>query len=554
MIKCYLVLFLLFGAVLNAQKFPVDFVSPIDIPIKLVGNFGELRKNHFHSGLDIKTNEEEGHAIFSITEGFVSRISISAAGYGNAIYVDHPNGLTSVYAHLQQFNPTIAAYVKKEQYKQQKSEIELHPKKGELDVQKGEQIALSGNTGGSTGPHLHFEIRDTKTEDPINPFLFGFGVSDNKKPLLSQVYIYPIKGEIEKKTKKFLLPNNKLELKGFGKFGIGVKAYDQHDFLDNWNGIHSIKVYANKEEVYILKATRVSFSRPRIINIATDYNAFLNDGSWIYKCFKTEGNDLKMIEKTKQNGFIQLENNQSYDIKIEIEDFAGNQTTKEFKIIGLEDNNKQLKETVLDNKNQAAFYSYKKENSFKNENIELTFPKGVFSEDVNFFFKETNDGYEIHDSNYPALDYFTIKATPKEIAKEDYAKTIFARHFKKGRSWKKEYEGGAFIDGKIVNQVRDFGVYKFEVDKQAPTIISRMPKSGKVINQLRFTISDEMAGIQSYNVFIDNKWTLAVYDKKYKSLTINLEETVEIGNHTILIEVTDKVKNIAQTKFSFEKI
>jgi murein DD-endopeptidase MepM/ murein hydrolase activator NlpD len=167
------------------------FRSPIDTAILLAGNFGELRPNHFHAGIDIKTNNREGMPVHAAAEGFVSRIKISSFGYGKVIYVTHPNGFVTVYGHLRSFNDTIGTYIKRQQYAQKTFEIEVFPKSTEFPVKKGEVIAFSGNTGNSGGPHIHFEIRDEKSEKAINPLLFGLPVTDNKKPQVTRVKIYP---------------------------------------------------------------------------------------------------------------------------------------------------------------------------------------------------------------------------------------------------------------------------------------------------------------------------------------------------------------------------
>ena len=162
--------FLFFISVSMAQNsYPQDyFQSPLEIPLILSGTFAELRSNHFHSGLDIKTQQQSGLKVMAAASGFVSRIKVSHFGYGKALYITHPNGYTTVYAHLQNFNPEIDAYIKHRQYKNESYEIELFPKAGELLVNNGDIVAYSGNTGGSGGPHLHFEIRN-KQEHPMNP-------------------------------------------------------------------------------------------------------------------------------------------------------------------------------------------------------------------------------------------------------------------------------------------------------------------------------------------------------------------------------------------------
>ncbi|MFA9290455.1 MAG: M23 family metallopeptidase, partial [Solirubrobacteraceae bacterium] len=535
------------------QDFPKDFVSPINIPIELVGNFAELRKNHFHTGIDIRTNQVEGIPIISIQNGYVSRINISSVGYGNALYIDHPNGYTSVYAHLQQFNNKIKDFIVKKQYELKQNEIDFYPKKNDLIVLKGDTIGLSGNSGGSQGPHLHFEIRDTKTENALNPFLFNFNVKDSKNPLFNEIYIYPITGKINGSENKFLLPHSKKEIKGFGSFGIGIKTYDKHDALENLNGIYSIKVYSNNELIFNFKANEISFKRPRLINSITDYNANINEGSWIYKCFKSNGNDLKLIYKTINNGIIELEKEKTKKIKIEVTDFANNITFKEFSVSGME---KEL--VVSKEKNQfktdTQFLKYNEESKIKTENIEIIFPKGVFDDDLNFELTELEDGYKLHNYNFPALDYFTINAKPKLENLTNINKVVFVRHFKNGGTPKTEYITGKVIKDRLVGNFRDFGVYKFKVDDDLPVIKNKKKNNNKVTNKLQFTLFDTISGIQNYEAFIDDKWILCVFDKKFNSLTINLDDSILVGKHKIIVKATDKVNNLNEISFDFEKL
>lgn len=187
-------LLLLFAPILHAQeKYPKEvFQSPLEIPLVLAGTFGELRSNHFHSGIDIKTQQREGLPVLAVADGTVTRIVVSHWGYGKALYVAHPNGYTSVYGHLKKFGPEIEEYVKKVQYAKQSYEVEIFPDYGELKVSQGTTVAFSGNTGGSSGPHLHFEIRSSVNEKPTNPLLYGYDVRDATDPTLLGLYAYPL--------------------------------------------------------------------------------------------------------------------------------------------------------------------------------------------------------------------------------------------------------------------------------------------------------------------------------------------------------------------------
>ena len=228
------------------SSFPVNyFESPMDIPLILSGTFAELRTNHFHSGIDLKTNQREGINVLASAEGYISRIKVSHWGFGKAIYITHPNGFTTVYGHLQKFSNRIENYIKKEQYKNESFEVEVFPSSKELPVSKKELIAYSGRTGGFMAPHLHFEIRDTKTEETINPLYFGFNFSDTTKPKINTLVAYsldetshinainsPVQLTLTKAANGDLIANS---ITAFGNIGFGINAYDQLNAAPNQN-------------------------------------------------------------------------------------------------------------------------------------------------------------------------------------------------------------------------------------------------------------------------------------------------------------------------------
>ena len=276
-------------------QLPKDYFSdPLKVPLVLSGTFGELRSNHFHSGLDLKTQGKEGLDIHSSAAGYVSRIKISHYGYGKVLYIKHSNGYTTVYAHLQKFSPKIEAYVKAKQYAKESYTIELYPNNEELKVDKDEVVAISGNTGGSSGPHLHYEIRDPQSR-PMNPMLFGMEIEDTKKPIVNTVWLYPLNQEAHingesapYKLKTTLLEDGTLKTNpvfACGEIGVGVSTYDQQNGAKNKNGIYKINSSVNGTENFELEMKRFSFSETRYLNRLIDYGYFKENKSRITKLF-----------------------------------------------------------------------------------------------------------------------------------------------------------------------------------------------------------------------------------------------------------------------------
>ena len=529
-----------------------DFINPLEIRNLLAGNFGELRSNHFHSGLDIKTQQKEGLKVLAVGDGYISRINMSPTGYGNAIYIDHPNGYTSVYGHLQQFESVIKEYVRIKQYEQKSFKIEIYPKPGELKVTKGQLIALSGNSGGSGGPHLHFEIRDTKTEEPINPFYFGYDIPDTSKPSILGTYVYPIAGKANGQTSRISVANGGT-VTASGKIGFGLKAYDKHNGAENNNGVHEISVFVNEKPIYTFTASRMAFSETRAINSVCDYSDVMRNNSWVYQAFVKDGNPLRTFSNLKDNGVLTIEDGKNYDVRIVTSDYAKNSSSVTFKIIG-----KGTEEVSAKNWQNPMYWN--KENTFSSEGINVFFPKGIFYEDFDLKFKKEGINYTLGDFNFPVHQYFQITLDPTEnIPVAHLDKGVIVRKYQKKGVWKKSYENTEFKNGKYTAEVREFGIFSIEVDQIKPTISPLNIKDGsqftKTNGKINFTISDSQSGIKEYNAYIDGKWVIAVYDQKIKRLTIDLnEEGIEVGDHTLELHVKDEKNNNSTFNATFKKV
>lgn len=560
-VNCLITSLLLFTACLPGQPVEAqetiaypkdDFRNPLGITNYLSGNFGELRNNHFHSGLDIKTNQKEGYKVYAVGSGFISRINVSARGYGNALYIDHPNGYTTVYAHLQKFNPEIEEYVRAYQYKNKTFAVEIYPESDELLVSQADVIAISGNSGGSGGPHLHFEIRDTKTEEPINPFLFGFDVPDTRSPLLNGLYVYSIGESLNQKTQRQSVTNGS-QIALAGKIGFGVKAYDQHNGAENKNGVYQINVFVDDNIHYTYTNDRLNFDTTRAINCLIDYEDRMKNNSWVYQLYKKTGDPLQMYSNVTNNGTLDLEEGKTYAIRIEVRDFAGNKREGNFKVTG-----KKPPHANNETSDLPVFY-WNQVNDFKAENIEISLPQGVIYEDILFNYRKTNNGkHAVHDWNVPVHNHFTLAISPENLPTAQLDKAILVREYQYRGAWRKEYINAEYKNGKVVGQARNFGTFSIEIDQTKPSINPVNIKENTTFTTnnalIKFTIDDSQSGIAGFSATIDGEWILTNYDQKTKSLTIDLNrENVGQGKHQLELKVWDEKNNTATYQANFNK-
>ena len=532
------------------QKYPTsDFRSPLDIPRYLAGNFAELRGFHFHSGIDIKTQQREGKNVYAVADGYISRINISPSGYGNCLYVTHPNGYTSVYAHLREFKGDIEKYAREQQHNQQSFTINVFPDKNALPVKKSDVIALSGNSGSSGGPHLHFEIRDTKTEETINPFLFGLTTPDHKKPMLNGMYIYALNGDVAGKKRYDLTGTHhfKTPVYASGKVALGVKAYDKLDGANNWDGVYNIKAFVNNQSIFEFTTDKFSFDETRYINCLTDYSQYMTNKGWIYQLYKMPGNQLQMIKEAKNDGIIDLEDGKEYNVKIVLTDFAGNSTTGTFKIKG---KTPPVNQSIEKGKN---YLYWDRENYWSNDDIEVYFPKQSFYEDLEFTYKKVGNKYYIQNDKTPLHKYYTLAIKPKDIPTTKLDKAVIAVEYNYGGKKITDYFPTNYKDGKLVAEVRDFGVFKVELDETPPRIKALNKETRfKRNDKIKFNVKDTQSGIKKYDAYIDGKWVIPVYDKKNHLIYVDLsKENISKGSHNFELKVTDYNGNIGSYKSEF---
>ena len=551
----------------NAQtNYPRDyFGSPLDIPIELSGCFGELRPNHFHSGFDIKTQKKEGLNIYAVADGYVSRIKIGIYGYGKAIYITHPNGYTSLYGHLSAGYGKIEQYIKDVQYKEKNYEIEVYLKPTDMPVTKGEIVALSGNTGGSGGPHLHFEFRDSKTDNIFNPMLFGFDkfVKDSKKPTINGLYVYPIEEKsIVNQSNKSV--NLSLDLqsdgtflsqtvKAFGKIGFGINAIDSFDNPGNKYGIYKVEVFDNGKSIFGYQFDSFAFEEFRYINALLDYSKFKICNQKIQKLFLKNPYPLNIIKTDADRGIINVESSSlTKNYKIVISDYMNNQTEiiVPVEYSGLPPTN------VVPTQKSKYFVKSNIENVFASENTEVIFPEKIFYEDFHMDFRVKNDTVYLHNGTVPVHANYTLNIDSKKYSEEKMKKMFVAKIEGKKLDYLPTYRKGTIFSAKT----RELGTFCLANDEINPkTAILKVIEGANLTKEstISFRISDDLSGINTFNGYLNGKWILFEYEYKQKRLTYKLSDKVapEIGKNELKLIVADNVGNttIFETSFLYSE-
>lgn len=539
----------------TAPSYPRDyFRAPLDIPLFLSGSFGELRSNHFHAGLDFKTQQKEGFPVMAAADGYISRIKISPFGYGKAIYIDHPNGYTTVYGHLQKGYEAIEAYIRKQQYKQENFEIEVFPEPGELTVKKGDTIGLSGNTGGSAGPHLHFEIRDTKSEKIINPMFFGFDkwVADARKPVLSGLMAYPIGSDagVNGSQRPIMLNLKLLEdgtyladaIEASGRIAFAVSAYDQSDGNYTKHGIYRIQTFVNGAPGFGYELDTFAFDESRYVNALLDYPRFRKTGMRLQKLFWEQPYSLSLIEPGPEAGIVTVQPNLAKMYRIEIADFNGNVINV---TIPIEYTPKAASIAPEPVKVTPYFLKASIDNVYRKDNVTVSIPAGTFYNDFYLDFSVESGRLHLHDDSVPVHRNFTISITDNNVP-ETARKQTFIATIDGG---KPNYNATKWANGAFTAQTKDLGDFALLRDTVAPSIKPLNFKEAKWISKnktLAVKIQDDLSGIQSYSGYLNGKWVLFEYDYKSRTLTYDFSDghTLE-GRNELRMVVTDNVGNSA---------
>ncbi len=529
----------------------VTYRSPIDFPMLLSANFGELRPNHFHGGIDIKTQGVTGKVVRSVADGYISRAAVFHGGYGQAVYVTHPDGHTSVYGHVEKFMPSLQERVRDYQYKYETFTCDLSFEPDEFPVKAGEAIALSGNEGASAGPHIHLEIRRTDNGNYIDPLpYFRNCLKDAKPPVASMVGFYPLVGQglINGSDKKLLLGVSSLDspVYAWGKIYTGIIAKDYMDETTNHYGVHSVTLYVDSVKVFCSKTDEISPRENRMINGFIDYDELQRTRRLVMRSYKSSGNKLGILFTEKGNGAITIDEERDYAFCYVLEDNFGNTEKYRFTVRG----KRQDISGKKDGNGQHLYWN--RTNIVQKPGLEFVIPKGMLYDDARLYTEVKGDSadvsfnYMLDAGNVPLHDYCDLAIGVRQLSVPDTTKYYIVRM----DGARRHSEGGQYSEGWVHTKVRNFGTFSVAVDTVPPRVIPVGRSSWQSSRNIRFRVSDGETGVAEYKVYVDGSFVL--FGLKKGMLVIQDKDRISRGKHHRMdIVVTDYCGNETRENYEF---
>lgn len=542
------------------------FRSPLNIPLYLSGDYGELRTNHFHTGLDIKTNGASGYKIYVCADGYLARIKVGHYGYGRVLYINHSNGLTTVYAHQSEFNAELEKYVREQQYLLQDDQIDIYPDSTLFKFKKGDVIGYSGNSGTSSGPHLHFEIRKTENDHPLNPWMFGFDIKDEISPTVYNIKVYPlddtstVNGNNYPSILKVIGSGKDCKLgstlTAYGNIGFAIHTIDMTTGSGNQCGPYSIDLIENNSDtLFSTHFEELAFETNRYINVHMDYLKYRDHKNSYHKSFIKGINQLPIYKINKNNGWILADGKTKKALKFVVKDINGNTSILKFDMLTIK-NNATVQPEECDLK-----VKWNEDMEFKTDDIIISFPDSSLYDDLCFdytSYESTSYYYapihKLHDDDIPIMHPITLslKTNCTDSSKFDKLTAVYINE--KGRV---SNEGGTYENGWITFTTRSFGKYSVMMDDKAPVISPVLTYEGRLMGKgtsFSFSLADNLSGIKKYNAYIDDKWVLAIYNPFKNKLTIDLDDAgISTGEHEFILKVEDGKSNVTEYSCKFKR-
>lgn len=539
------------------------FRSPLDVPLDLSANFGDLRSNHFHMGLDIRTQSRENLRVYAVAEGYVSRIKIEKWGYGRAIYITHPNGYTSLYAHLNSFYKPLQDFLVTKQYANEQWEQDIYLQPNQFPVTKGQFIALSGNTGGSAGPHLHFEIRDTKTENNVNPELCGINIPDNVKPAVNGLYWYDRRYSTYQEAPKAI----SLKHAGAGftsmqeivqvsspLISLGVKTLDRRNNSSFRFGIYQAELWMDDSLINAFQLNDFSYPASRYINACTDYTVYTKTNSFIQHLSKLPGNNISIFSEAGGTGVIILHDTLVHTINIALKDVHNNASYINFRVRY----NKKPEEHIAYPANAKPLVPGIAD-SVTGRNVKAYFSKHTFYDAVPFQLSESvslqrnavSPMVSLHNYTVPLHDSIVVKLKPVRMlssAEKDKVviQLVSNRH--------KEVAKGEWKDGWMSVKFNRLGFVQMLLDTIPPVVTPLGWKNGSRFStgqNIRIRCTDEYDEVANFTAALDGQWLL--FAKKNDDFVYTVDDYFKTGTHTLQVTVTDKAGNVTEKRFMVVK-
>ncbi len=545
-----------FSQFLSPKNYPQQYFQwPVGAKIALAANFGELRPNHYHMGLDCKTDQKVNMPIYAAAAGFISRVKIEPFGFGRSIMIDHPNGISTLYAHLNDFYPELEKYITEQQYSMQQWEGTIMLPRDLFKVTQGQFIAYSGNTGGSQGPHLHFEIRDTKTEKVLNPSLFNFPIPDAIPPQILRLALYDRRiSTYEQSPKVYSLKKVNGIYKTAGVIrtnsnlvSFAITAYDRYTGSTNQNGIYTAVLFENGEAMSGFELDSISYDETRYLNAHIDYRTRSSGGSWLEHLSRLPGYQNGIYKATESDGVIDLSDDSIHAMKIEVGDANGNIAVLEFDV--------QYNGAPFSvNNNTGLVFHPGFVNVFENSNISFYLPENAIYDSFHFKFNEIKTSgqsiYQLHNTSVPVQTYFPVKIRA-DYAIQDTGKIMMKRSSGSKQDFKKTvYEAGWYKAA-----FREFGNYQLLIDTIPPSVVPVGFKDGMnaaKLSRIRFSVVDNTEEIGKFTALLDGKW-LRFSNDKGRNYIYDFDEYCPAGEHELIVRVTDLCGNTTEKKFRFTR-
>jgi hypothetical protein len=559
--RLFLISLLFINNLFDNPKDKTIFISPLKIPLLLSANFGELRIDHFHSGLDIKTQGVVGKEVVAAADGYIFRISVAPGGFGKALYIRHPSGYETVYGHLNNFTKEVEDYVIARQYEEKSYLVTIFPEKEKFPVKQGDTIAWSGNSGASGGAHLHYEIRKAEDEFPINPLLFDFGIKDNIKPVIEKLVIYPINSDAlinnQHNTKtinvsgsngKYLIStDNGIRISGIA--GFGIKTYDLLNNSNNKCAVYSIELKIDSIPVFKYIMDGFAFAESRYINSHIDYERYMKENIYVERVFVLPNDKLSAYKETLNRGTYNFNDNKIHQAEISVTDIQQNKSTLLFNIKSQVPDSLHVSEPI--NK-EIRLMPFNIRNKFNAENISINIPTGALYDTLYFSYKTTpgtkemfSDLHYVSDIYTPVNKPYTLSIKPSVIPAGKQSKMLIVQYVDE---LKRNALKSIWAESYLSAEVSSFGRFYIGIDTVAPVISTNGLVNGAVVmgrKELKINITDDFSGIKSYEPYIDGKWALFAYDQKNNVIIYTFDERklTKGIKHSLMLKVTDNTDN-----------